>query len=297
MSEPVDSRPGDRIAGTPYAAVMDGGSPFVTLHVDFEQPIEIGAFVGLFTSIGSQYHKFMRATHPDLAPDADMYVREVRPGSIDADLIPWILNTGLPAMINVMDQVLIVDEFVRTYGARLAAYFMPNGRDPTATKSDLKDFMDAVTAIANDPKGASRIESAVFEDGKRQVRSALKFNTEQAKTARNEIERHKVELEKSGSAEHERVMMTFVQSNIKDITVGQRSGERVVIPDISTKDRPLIYASKLAEERIKHEIREADDNVFKKGFIVDINIQLDQNGKPVAYRVTNFHSTIDLSDD
>jgi hypothetical protein len=42
--------------------------------------------------------------------------------------------------------------------------------------------------------------------------------------------------------------------------------------------------------------READDNVYKKGFVVDVNVQL-VNGKPAAYRVTNVHQVIDLPSD
>jgi hypothetical protein len=56
--------------------------------------------------------------------------------------------------------------------------------------------------------------------------------------------------------------------------MGKRTGERVAIEEISPRDLPLIYASDLAEQRIKHEVREADDNVYKKGFIVDVNVQL-----------------------
>jgi hypothetical protein len=57
----------------------------------------------------------------------------------------------------------------------------------------------------------------------------------------------------------------------------------------------LVYASELAEERIKHEIREAEDNLFKKGFVVDVNI-VTKSGKAVAYRVTNLHHLIDPPD-
>jgi len=56
-----------------------------------------------------------------------------------------------------------------------------------------------------------------------------------------------------------------------------------------------MYGSEVAEGRIKHEIREADDNVFKKGFVVDVMVKL-RSGKPVAYSVTNVHDVIDLPD-
>ena len=65
------------------------------------------------------------------------------------------------------------------------------------------------------------------------------------------------------------------------------------IEKISEKEFPLIYASSLAEQKIKHEIRDADENVFKKGFVVDVNVEL-RAGRPVAYRVTNLHQVIDL---
>jgi hypothetical protein len=92
---------------------------------------------------------------------------------------------------------------------------------------------------------------------------------------------------------------TVQHSMIRDITnrdhagVGKRSGERVVIDEISEKPLSLIYGSELAEQRIKHEIREADENVYKKGFVVDVNVR-SVGGKPVAYAVTNIHQVIDL---
>jgi hypothetical protein len=90
--------------------------------------------------------------------------------------------------------------------------------------------------------------------------------------------------------------MLFVQSNIKRPAMEKRTGERVIIEEIAKADRPLIYASELAEQQIKHEMIEADENVYKKGFVVDIYIET-KNDRPVAYKVTNLHQVIDLPDD
>jgi hypothetical protein len=102
-------------------------------------------------------------------------------------------------------------------------------------------------------------------------------------------------LEAPIHADYERVLMVFKQSNVKDAVMGKRTGERVVIEEVSPRELPLIYASDLAEQRIKHEVREADDNVYKKGFVVDVNVEL-VGGKPAAYKVTNIHQVIDLPD-
>jgi hypothetical protein len=62
--------------------------------------------VTAFTAIANQYQRYMRQTHPHLIDDATVIVREVRLGSIIADLIP-----NVASLIGVMDQGLIVEQF------------------------------------------------------------------------------------------------------------------------------------------------------------------------------------------
>lgn len=265
--------------------------PHIVLNIQTKRPIELDDFVSAFSSIASQYDKFVRSQYPELSGDAKIYVREVRAGSIEADLIPWAMQ-GLSAVVNVIEQIQIVEKFVQTYGAVLGKY-LNGSKETDATRTDLKDFMGAVSAIANDPNGRSTLQAVAYEDGKKKIKAALVFDTSQAREAQRQIEDQKLLLESATSADHQRVLMTFKQSNVKDIAMGKRTGERVAIEDISSRDLPLIYASELAEQRIKHEVREADENVYKKGFIVDVNVQL-VGGRPAGYRVTNLHQVIDL---
>lgn len=277
-----------------YDLLMAVEPPHIVLTIDTKGPIELGDFVSAFTSLASQYEKFVREEYPDLSGEAKIFVREVQSGSIIADLIPL----GLISLMGVaqhMDSILIVDEFVRRYGGKLLGYARGN-RAKDATKSDLKDFMGSVVAIANDPEGRGSIESVTFEDGKREVRAAIQFKTEEARRVTKAIENHRKAIEHVGAADHTRVLMAFRQANVKNIAVGKRTGERVIIEEIQDKELPLIYASDLAEQQIKHEMIEADDNVFKKGFVVDVNV-LTKGQRPVAYRVTDIHQVIDLPDD
>lgn len=263
----------------------------IVLTLDTERPIEIDDFVSAFTAIAGQYRKFVRANYPEIMPEADIYVTEVRPGSIVADLIAWATSTLAPVGEHLQKQA--IEQFVKYIGTRISAYFIPGGRDPQANRSDLSDFMGAVQAIANDPNGASKIEAVVYQDKKKEIVAGMKFTTPEARVAKREIENHFTEIEEKTATDYQRVLMAFVQSNIKDTELGKRTGERVVIESIYDRDLPVIYASDLAEQRIKHEIREADDNVYKKGFVVDVNVEL-RNRKPAAYRVTHCHQVIDL---
>jgi hypothetical protein len=54
----------------------------IVLKIKTERPIELGDFVSAFTSVASQYDKFIREHHPDLTPEARIFVSEVRRGSI-----------------------------------------------------------------------------------------------------------------------------------------------------------------------------------------------------------------------
>jgi hypothetical protein len=269
--------------------------PHIVVKIRTSQPIDVDDFAAIYTALGSQYRKFVQAEFPEVGDDATIYVRDVTEGSIIVELVPWVLATW-HSVPDALKRVDIVVEFVKKYGELLGIYLTGQGRPKEVGRSDLNDFTKQVAAIANDPRGSARIEAAVFEDGKRKIRAAIKFRTPEARRAIDKIEAHRLQLEKKSGADHTRVFMIFHQANVRASPLGKRTGERVRIDEISRKVLPLIYASELAEERIKSEIREAEDNLFRKGFVVDVNVAA-IDGRPVAYRVTNVHQVIDLPDD
>ena len=273
---------------SPYAQFMDERQAHIEVVIDTKEPIELGDFVSAFTSVASQYKRFMRQKHPDLGDDSLVFVREVRPGSIIADLLP-----SAASLIGIMDQVLIVEQFVKFYGERLRIYFTQGGRIDDVSKSELNDFMGQISAISRSKYGRGQISSVTYEDGKRNVRASIQFNNTQANLATRQIEEHKRELDSIQSADYERVLMTFKRSDIGSANIGVRSGERVIIEEISDRDFALIYGSSLAEQRIKDQMRNTEENIYYKGFVVGVNVQT-RGGKPAAYAITQVHQIIDI---
>ncbi|UUX51163.1 hypothetical protein NUH88_05595 [Nisaea acidiphila] len=267
---------------------MDGGGAHIEVTIDTEEPIELGDFVSAFTSIANQYERYMKREHPDLRDDAKVYVREVRTGSIIADLVP---HAG--TLISLMDQILIVRQFVHAYGERLSVYLGGNGRLDDASKGELDDLMKQVGAIAKSKNGKGQIAAVVYENGQRQVRAAVTFNTNESRAAIKQIEDHRKALDAISSADRQRVLMVFKRSDVGSADVGVKSGERVIIESLSDRDLPLIYGSSLAEERIKDQMRNIEENIYHKGFVVDVNVQT-RGGRPAAYAVTHVHQIIDL---
>ena len=90
--------------------------------------------------------------------------------------------------------------------------------------------------------------------------------------------------------------MVFTRTNVTHAKTGKKSGELVEIEAVHARPLPIVYASKLAEERIRHEVAEADENVYKKAFDVDVNVEL-RGGKPIAYRLVAVHDVIDIPED
>ncbi len=265
----------------------------ITLTINNSRPIELGAFVRAFTSIAKEYQDSVDDS-PDFEGVAEIYVKEVRSGSIIADLWPVVAST-VPIIAGHAEQVFLAVEFVEKWKDRitkLAAGIVPEN----FSRSDLKTFSGAVEAIARDPEASSTLEVATFEDGRRKIKAAFKFRANEAKAVERTIEGEYQRLEAERDDTHLRVLMIFTRSDIGDAPKDKRSGERVVIPQISDKDLPIMYASDLAEQRVKHEIREADDNIYKKGFSVDVSV-LYRNSRPIVYRILSVHEVVDLPDE
>lgn len=273
---------------------MQEEAPQLIVYLDTKQPIEIDHFLSEFVGLKNQYEKFVRQNHPDLASETKVFVKEVHAGSIEVILVGF-LATGYGTMIDMMNQYVVIEGFVKSIREKISLYV--NGkRVDDASKSDLSDFNKTVAAIANDPDGKGRIQAAFFEDGRRKIREAFIFDTPEARAAEREIAQHRLELEKKSADQHDRVLMRFVRSSIQTAKAGKRSGELVIIGAISDRPLPIVYASELAEKRIKHEIKEADENVFKKAFEVSVSVET-VNGKPAAYRIVEVYDVIDLPDD
>ena len=274
-----------------YAEAVAQSQSLIRMKLDVSQPIDLGEFVSAFTAMAAEYDRFMRADHPDVAPDAALYVKHVRDGCIEADLVPTVIGA-----VAFMAGVLTIDDFIRRYGARLAKYLKPGGRAADATKSELKHFSEQVAAIANTAGSSISVAAIEIDDGKEKVKAIFRFDSAEAQDIQQRVEEHKRELDHTARADKDRVLMVFTRSDVRSAALGKRSGEHVVIEAISDKSLPLIYASDLAEQQIKHEIAEAADNVYKKGFSVDVNVE-SRGGRPVAYSVTNLHRVIDLPDE
>lgn len=278
-----------------YSQLMGEQRAFLTLKIDTDEPVELRDFVGGFTSLANEFERFVKDAYPGTKSDPRMYVREVRHGCIEADLITG-LSIAAGMTIQHLDQILILEDFVKRWGRRFTAIVkgnVPSGQ--IETSQEIKDWADAAKTIASDPTASHRISAMTFEDGKKEIKATFIFDAPEARTALQQIEDRRRMLAKPHATPRERVLMVFTRTDVHDATINKKSGERVLIRDLSDKERPVMYASEMAEQEIRETIREADENVYKKGFVVDV-MEQKEGERVVAYAVTALHSVIDIDD-
>ncbi len=272
----------------------------IRLKLDNSQPIALSDFVSQFVGVGTQFEKFITREHPHLKGESEFFVNEVRAGCIEADLVAWVGGVGLVGIgayaLDAMDKIQIFTTFIQDFGGRFSKYFRKGGRADGVSKGDLSDFLKTAEAIANDPNASARLEAAGFEDGERKVRAFFQFTTSEARTAIDEISDHRRELEANSDENRERVLLRFVRPSVEASKPGKKGGERGVIESIAARAMPILYASELAEQRMRHEKIQLEGNVFRALFDVSVNMELSPSGRPIAYRITEVHGVIEGDD-
>jgi ribosomal protein S17 len=133
-------------------------------------------------------------------------------------------------------------------------------------------------------------------DGQREIAASFEFTTPEARTVEANIETRIERLAKPDTKPRERVLMRFTRTDVHDATVNKRTGERVVIDELSPKNKPVMFLSEMVEHEIRAAIRDADENVYKRGFVVDVVCQV-SGDKVLAYAVKALHSVIELDDE
>ncbi|MBN2907758.1 MAG: hypothetical protein JXJ18_13690 [Rhodobacteraceae bacterium] len=273
-----------------YSEIMRSSDAYIEIALDLDEPVEIADFAALFAGFGSEFERYLNRERPELSGSARMYVKEVRKGSVIAALF-----ADIPDMIGIMDSALIVLAFGALFNRRLRDLVQGKRLDE-AGKPQLNDLTKTLRAIAEDKSGTMTIKGFRWHDGLFSTDFEATFTAREARAALNTIEGQRRDLDKITTADHSRILMRFTRSDVGSAQVGKRSGERVIVDDLSDKPLPLVYGSDFAEERIKDVIRNSDENIYKCGFIVDLNLVF-TGPRPVAYSVTHVHQVIDLPDD
>lgn len=252
------------------------------------QPVELLDYTESLFSLGTLYNKYM-ANHPELTWDYDsrLYINEIKKGSIVTvlqDLIPVVIPFA-----DYADKFNNIVEFTKYVKSVL--YSVINKKDeetgivpstPLTDIQDLKNFNNFINPIAKDRSsqlnaGAINISGNVI----------INFNLSslEANAAQNKIKNLIGEMQEPIQSSYKKEIFIW---HIAKNDVKSQSGDKGIIEKISKKPCKVIFAN----EKIKSEMIDIDENPLHKAFVVDVDVSTIQL-KPIAYKITKMYEYFD----
>ncbi len=245
--------------------------------IDDKQPVELLDLTASLMAIGEQFKKFVRQHGSDVAEDdIRLYIKEVRSGSIIAELVSIAQQYGM-----IGPDVGWVVQYAE-YLSEAYSYFKGEAvaQEPSFDKQDHDRLSQIVDPVAKDSGAQLNI---VANSGVINVN--LTLGSTEANAIQNRIRRAQDRLPDRMTGVHPDQVLYWYQ--VRDDSA-DKPGDRAVIPRIYSKPVKVQFAS----EAVKTATIDRPENPFRLLYIVDVDIT-EIDGKPVLYKVLEVKDTME----
>lgn len=273
------------------------------VHFDIHQPIELVEFTMAMQSLAFEYQSFLvdkNGAKPSKEnhKEARLFITKIENNCILAELAEAALFMG--TMIPFMDQLNIFVDFTKNIKQAIG-FFVDISKQKTIkaesipyTRKQLKRFKDITSLASKNENGKLGITALEYEadDKKKTEKLRVEFDSKTARAAHQGLMIAERALEVREQADYEKILMYFHQTNRDDPKSSGRTGDKAIITHVT--DRPLscYILSDLDRQRIRNILDDTDHNPLQTGFMVDVNVEKNPAGKPMAYRVIRVHDVI-----
>jgi hypothetical protein len=228
--------------------------------------------------VGQQYERFIETeTNEQHKADSQLYIKEVRSGSIIVELVAQTLP-----VIPLLWQGGSLTEWAN-YAKNLISWLTGKLKDPPkdVTKQDLKQWHNILEPVAKDQ--GSQMNFSVSDGG--QVINQFFISSEQANAAQNGIRRQIEEMDEPNDHVQRKRVMVWYQTKFDDTTP---TGNRAVIESITKTPIKVIFENNAVKKAML-----GGDSRFQKSwqelaYIVDVSVQTVQ-GIPKVYTIIDYH--------
>lgn len=297
--------------------ILEDTGDRLILRLDPGGPVELTGLTESFAGIARMYSRHYRSDS-DIEPAPRLYITRLETGSVIAEIAPYAVMMG--ALVTTMGGANTIADFARRLSYGLRAFSDPAivRTSATPTKeiiskddaSDIRAFVRPLTGknganlsikharlvLSEMPNGERRTVVEYSFDEKALNKAAV--NIDEALAGRGDavqlIENADVPTTESGAFVHE-VMLFFDQASRKPGKERGRTGDKGIIPDISSKPLPVYFRRSF--QNLKDQMIRGDTNpLTNNAFIVDVYVHRSEGGDPGAYYVTNVHRVVPLAD-
>ncbi len=253
-------------------------NPKLTIEIKNTQPVQLSDLTAAFKAYAEEYQRFAQEDGHDISGEnVQLYVHELRTGSIIADLVSLADQASI-----ILDHLDVLVGFT-SHMNEVALHFLrtKTKAEFTPTKSELKNYLNIFKPIAKD--SGSQINNIVQDGGT--VIQQFNIGSDEAT---NILRNVALELAKKPNEEEERftdeALTVYQARDSKSSDIGNLGH----IDRYSDKPLKLRFAT----EEVRLEIMEREENVFHLVFMVDGKVIMAE-GRPAAYLITNVSDTFE----
>lgn len=278
-------------------------APRMRLHFNVHDPVELVEMTLAFQGLGFEYQSFLKSQFLQSESKANsaevkLYITRIESNCILAELAPALPLLG--ALAPVLADVNTVHDFVVNTGktiewlVSLAKKKNVTSEDVPYSKRRIGHLRDVVGLVAKNNDSSLGLSAIRYEESTGQDHAVLEMHFSDRDCRQAEIGATKAlaALDVREKADREKVLMYFYQTNIEDPKAGGRTGDRAVIASISPEPLSVYIIPETDQQKVRYVLDDKEHNPLYTGFVVDVNIENDRNGRPKIYRVIRVHDIV-----
>jgi hypothetical protein len=247
----------------------------LTVEIKNQSPVELVDLTQSLLSFADEYKRyFAKNEDPIVADDVRLYVKEMRSGSIIADLI-----AKAPYALPLIENANTVFGFME-YVKSAADYLLGKSTNkPALEKVNYENFIRILEPISKDNGSQLNIGAINIHNVNAPV--TINVNSLESNAAQNAARRELDAMKEPVTGMHEKVLLYWYQARNDP---HNNKGDRAIIESISTTSVKVVFVN----ESIKAKILASSENPFTLAYIVDVAVETIK-GKPALYRILDMH--------
>ncbi|MDY0270410.1 hypothetical protein [Trichloromonas sp.] len=250
----------------------------LTIEIDNSKPVELIELSQSFQSFADEYRRYLlRKEEQAIADDIKLYIKEIRSGSIIADLVA-LSAIALPFVENSNTIIGFGDYLKKAFD-----YLTGKSENkPNLEKANYENLARIIEPIAKD--NASQINCSTIVNGNLVVNVHL--DSPAANAAQNVANREIRALKEPTTGLKEKVLLHWYQArnDAKSTT-----GDKAIIESIQKGPVKAIFA----HAGIKAKMLLDAENPFIHAYVVDVVVET-INDRPALYKIIDVHEKIDI---
>jgi hypothetical protein len=249
-------------------------------HIENSKPVALADLTSSLLNVSNQYRSFIRRNGLQTEAEiGDLYIREVKTGSIIVDLVS-LAPSILPLLPEHLDQVVEFAKFLKDS----LEFFLGKSKEPPIqyTLKDCNEFAAIVNPIANDH--GSNMNVSVMNHGN--INLHFGTNSLEANAIQNAITKYQENLRLPATNAYSKEVLYWHQAHFgKSASV---RGDKAVIEKISQDAVRVVFANDDIKEAMTSSNPRFSKDWQDLAYIVDVEVGT-VHGRARVYKITGFY--------